>query len=80
MLASLGPEHESADGCSTVHKIRMEICKDGIILINYFHLKFKSVNYLNISRPLKQLSKVSVRCRSQKQFMENFLEIIVKFY
>ena len=43
----LGPVCASADGYITVIKIQTKICKngtckDGIILINYFNLKFNS--------------------------------------
>ena len=41
--------------------------RDGIILINYLNLMFRSVNCVSSRRPLlKQLSKVSVRCRSSE--------------
>ena len=45
--------------------IFLTVSKDGIILTNSSHLKFRSVNCLRISRPFKQLSKVFVRCCSQ---------------
>ena len=46
--------------------------KDGIILTNSFHLKFKSFNCLRISRPLTQLSKVFIRCSSQEYLFGKF--------
>ena len=65
-----------AGGYSTAFKIQAKISltasKNGIIL------KFRSVNCLSTSRPLKQLSKVSVRCCSQEYLFGNFLQIIVK--
>ena len=46
--AWLGTERASTDWYITVLKIQIKICKgqrqvsrDGIVLINYFHLKFK---------------------------------------
>ena len=48
--------------------------KDRILLINYLHLKFRRVNCLSISRPLKQLSSAILKniCSG------NFLQIITK--
>ena len=43
----------------------LTVSNDGIIL------KFRSVNCLSISRPLKQQSKVAVRCRSQEYLIGN---------
>ena len=48
--------------------------KNGIILISYFHLKFRSVNCLSISRQLKQSSKVSVQCCTQEYLFGKFSE------
>ena len=53
--------HHSSKG-----DISLTESKNGIILISYFHLKFRSVNCLSISRPLKQSSKVSVQCCTQE--------------
>ena len=46
--------------------IFLSASKDGTILIIYFHLEFRSVKYLSISRPLKQLLKISVRESAQE--------------
>ena len=46
--------------------------KGGIILIVSSHLKFRFVNCLRISRPLKQLSKASVWLLSQEYFFKTF--------
>ena len=45
---------------------------DGIILINYLHLKFSLGNCLSISQPLQQLQKVSVRCHFQENLFGKF--------
>ena len=49
---------------NTVLKIQTETDsnKYAIILINYLHLMFRSVNCLGIRQPLKRLPKVSVWC------------------
>ena len=41
-------------------------------------MKFRSVNCLNISRPLKELSKVSVRWRCRKYIFGKVLHIAIK--
>ena len=50
--------------------ISLTASKVGIILIN--HLKFRSTNCLSVIRPPKQLSKVSVRYRSQEYLVRKF--------
>ena len=46
--------------------------KDNIILINYLHLQFRSVNCLKIRRPLKKPPKLTFPGRSQMRFFRNF--------
>ena len=46
--------------------------KDNIILINYLHLQFRSVNCLKIRRPLKKPPKLTFPGRSQMHFFRNF--------
>ena len=53
--------------------------KDGTVLINYLHLKFRLVNYLSISQPLKQESKVSAWCLSSI-FVSKFFRILLSKY
>ena len=50
--------------------------KDGIIW-HHFHLQFRSLNYLSISRPLKQLSKISLRWCSQEHL---FVKVSANYY
>ena len=50
----------------------MTASKDEIVLINNPHLKFRLVNYLGISQPLKQLLNVSVLCHSQEYLFGKF--------
>ena len=57
--------------------ISLAASKDGIIFINYLHLKFRSVNCISISRPLKQPSKVSVWCCSQEYLFRKFSTILL---
>ena len=52
--------------------ISLTLSKDGIILINSLHLKITLVNCLFFSRPLKQLSHVSVQWRSQNYLLGKF--------
>ena len=52
--------------------IFLTVSKEGIILIDSLHLSLRSINCLNISRPLKQLLKVSVQWRSQKHLLGKF--------
>ena len=52
--------------------ISLTASKDGVILINSFHLKFRSFNCLSINRPLSQLSKVSAQWRSQEYLFRKF--------
>ena len=47
--------------------ISLTASKDGIIF-----MKFRSVNCLKVIRPLKQLSKVSVRYHSQEYLLRKF--------
>ena len=56
----------------SIEVISLTIDNDDIILIDYLHWKFGSVNFLKIRRPLKQLSKLSVARRSQKYLLGNF--------
>ena len=44
------------------NNISLTACKDGIIAINYLHLKFRSVNCVSMSGSSKQLPKVPVLC------------------
>ena len=41
-------------------------------------MKFRSVNFPSISWPLKQLSKVSMQCRSQEYLFEIFCKLLSK--
>ena len=54
--AWLVPEHASAGGYTV--KFSLTASKGDIILMNTLHLKFRLINCLSISWPLKQLSKV----------------------
>ena len=51
----------------------MTASKDGIILVNYLHLKFRLVNCLRKSRLLKQLSKIFVQCLDLIVFVPKML-------
>ena len=51
----------------------MAASKVAIMLVNFLHSKFRSVNRLSISRPLKQLSRVSVGWRSQEYLFRKVL-------
>ena len=54
------------------------VSKDGIIFINFLDLKFRALNCLSISQPLKQLSDLFVQWSSQKHLFGKFSEIIIK--
>ena len=56
--------------------ISLAVSKDGIILINYLHFNYWPVNLLRIGRSLKQLSKVSLWCRSWEYLFGKFSVII----
>ena len=57
----------------------LTVSKDGIILINFIHLKFRALNCLSISQPLKQLSENYLSSGVLKNICsENFLQIIIK--
>ena len=57
--------------------ISLSTNKDGIVLINYLHLKYRSaVNCLSISRLLKSLSKVRLVSVSKIIIWKNFPQII----
>ena len=68
--ACLGPKCFSSGGLNTIFKIQvpryLAASKNKIVL------KFRLVNCRSISRPLKQLSKVSVQSRSQKIFVRAY--------
>ena len=48
------------------------VSKDGIIFINFLDLKFRALNCLSISQPLKQLSDLFVQWSSQKHLFGKF--------
>ena len=52
--------------------IYLAAIKNAIILIIYLYIKCMLANCLSISRPLKQLSKESLQCRSQEYFFGKF--------
>ena len=57
---------------------RWKTNKNETLFINFFYLKFKSVNCLNMSGPFKHLSRVLVWCRSQNIFSDSFLAIAIE--
>lgn len=71
-----------AGGYNTVYKTQTEISpwqqvKMGSFQhFNYLHLRFRLVNFLSISQPLKQLSKVSCQFRSHGHLFVKFSTII----
>ena len=58
--------------------ISLTASKGGIILINYLHLKIRSVKCLCISRSIKKISKVSIGVVLKNMCSTNFLQNIIK--
>ena len=50
----------------------MTVSKDCIILNNSLHLKFRALNCVSISQPLKRLSELFVQWSSQKHLFGKF--------
>ena len=64
MLDGVQNAHRQVDATQFLNSnnnISLTACKDGIIAINYLHLKFRSVNCVSVSGSSKQLPKVPVR-------------------
>ena len=61
MLDGVQNAHRQVDATQFLNSnnnISLTACKDGIIAINYLHLKFRSVNCVSVSGSSKQLPKV----------------------
>ena len=75
---------ECVSWCNNVFKIQTDISprQHWIILIEYLDLTFRSVNWLNLMPPLKQLSEVSVMYCFQENLFRTFFANyqLVKFH